>query len=72
MILVLAAITASMKGSHQSYQRPIAAGAGFGFVATLITWFIAVGILSSLADSVPALELQAATGCWRLSCWSSS
>ncbi len=62
MILVLAAITASMRGSHHSYQRPIAAGAGFGFIATLITWFIAVGILSSLAGSVPALELQAATG----------
>ena len=58
MILVLAAITASMKGSHHSYQRPIAAGAGFGFIATLITWFIAVGILSSLADSIPALELH--------------
>jgi high-affinity iron transporter len=72
MILVLAAITASMKGSHHSYQRPIAAGAGFGFIATLITWFIAVGILSSLADSVPALELQAARACWRLWCWSSS
>jgi high-affinity iron transporter len=62
MILVLAAITASMKGAHHAYQRPIAAGAGGGFIATLITWFIAVGILSGLADSVPALELQAATG----------
>jgi high-affinity iron transporter len=62
MILVLAAITASMRGGNQSYRRPIGVGAGFGFLATLITWFIVVGILSSLADSVPALNLQAITG----------
>jgi high-affinity iron transporter len=37
-------------------------GAGIGFIATLITWFIAVGIVSNLAESVPALQLQAATG----------
>jgi high-affinity iron transporter len=35
MILVLAAITASMRGGNQSYRRPIAAGAGMGFLATL-------------------------------------
>lgn len=62
MILVLAAITASMRGGNQSHKRPIAAGAGFGLLATLITWFIVVGIISSLADNVPALHLQAATG----------
>ena len=62
MILVLAAITASMRGGNQSYRRPIGVGAGFGFLATLITWFIVVGLLSSLADSVPALNLQAITG----------
>lgn len=62
MILVLAAITASMRGGNQSYRRPIGAGAGLGFLATLITWFIVVGILSNLADNVPALNLQAATG----------
>jgi high-affinity iron transporter len=62
MILVLAAITASMRGGNQLYRRPIGVGAGFGFLATLITWFIVVGILSSLADSVPALNLQAVTG----------
>ena len=38
------------------------AGAGIGFIATLITWFIAVGIVNNLGQSVSALNLQAATG----------
>jgi high-affinity iron transporter len=61
-ILVLSAITASMIGNHRVHRRPVAAGAGVGFIATLITWVIAVGIVNSLAQSVSALELQAATG----------
>jgi high-affinity iron transporter len=61
-ILVLSAITASMVGNHRIHRRPVALGAGIGFIATLITWFIAVGIVSNLAESVPALQLQAATG----------
>lgn len=61
-ILVLAAITASMVGSSQGYQRPIAAGAGVAFLATLLTWRVAVGIVDSLGESLPALHLQALTG----------
>ncbi len=61
-ILVLAAITASMTGSDQSYRRPVAAGAGIAFVATLITWLIAVRVVGQLSESIPALGLQAATG----------
>ena len=61
-VLVLAAIMAGMVGDNQVYRRPIVAGGGIGMVATLITWFVAVGILSSLGDSVSALNLQAATG----------
>src|ERR1700722_4816032 len=61
-ILVLSAITASMVGDHRLYRRSVAGGAGVGFIATLITWVIAVGVVSSLAQSVPALQLQAATG----------
>ena len=61
-ILVLAAITASMVGSKQAHRKPVAVGAGFAFGASLITWFIAVGIVSSLSDNIPALDLQAATG----------
>ena len=61
-ILVLSAITASMMGANQGYRRPIALGVIVGCVATLITWFIAVGIISDLTQSVPALDVQAATG----------
>src|SRR5436309_5021085 len=61
-ILVLAAITASMTGAKQAHRRPVAAGAAIAFGATLITWVIAVGIVGSLMDNVPALDLQAATG----------
>jgi high-affinity iron transporter len=48
-ILVLAAITASMTGARQGHRRPVALGAG-------------IAIVGSLMDSVPALDLQAATG----------
>jgi high-affinity iron transporter len=61
-ILVLAALTASMTGRKAIHRRPIALGAGLGFVATGITWFIAIGIMKQLIESVPALDLQAATG----------
>jgi high-affinity iron transporter len=61
-ILVLAAITASMTGEKRTYRKPVAAGAGMAFVATLITWVVAVRIVNSLSDNIPALDLQAATG----------
>ena len=61
-ILVLAAITASMIGSTRSYRRPVAAGAIVAFLATLVTWRVAVTIVDSLTASFPALQVQAATG----------
>ena len=61
-VLVIAAITASMTERNQEHRRPVAIGAGLAFVATLITWFIAVQIVGHLTESVPALEMQAATG----------
>jgi len=61
-VLVLSAIMAGMIGEKQSHRRPVVAGAGIAFIATLITWFIAVGIVNSLSQSVSALNLQAATG----------
>lgn len=61
-ILVLAAITASMTGVKRAYRRPVAWGAGIAFIATLATWCVAVGIMNQLTESVPALDLQAATG----------
>ncbi len=61
-ILVLAAITASMIGAKRIHRKPVALGAAVAFGATLITWFIAIGIMGQLTESVPALDLQAATG----------
>jgi high-affinity iron transporter len=61
-ILVLAAITASMVGAKQAHRRPVALGAAIAFIASIITWFIAVRIMDELTESVPALDLQAATG----------
>ena len=61
-ILVLAAITASMTGAKRSHRRPVGFGAGVAFIATLITWLIAVRIVDSLGDNISALNLQAATG----------
>jgi high-affinity iron transporter len=61
-ILVLSAITASMVKLEESYRRPVAAGAGVAFLATLVTWFIAVGIVDDLTKSINALYIQAATG----------
>src|SRR6476620_3540646 len=61
-ILVLAAITASMTGRKRGHRRPVAFGAAFAFIATLITWCVAVRIVGSLSDNMSALDLQAATG----------
>ena len=61
-ILVLAAVTANMSGARSSLQRPVAAGALAALGATLASWVVAVRIVSSLSASVPALDLQAATG----------
>jgi high-affinity iron transporter len=61
-ILVLAAITASMVGARSVHRRPVAIGAAVAFGATLVTWLIAVGVMGQLMESVPALDLQAATG----------
>ena len=61
-MLVLAAIMAGMAGGRDSHRRPIALGAGAGFVATLATWAVAVRIMDGLSLSVSALALQAATG----------
>src|SRR5438876_686803 len=61
-ILVLAAITASMTGAKRVHRQPVALGAGLAFVASLITWVIAVRIVGSLGDNMSALDLQAATG----------
>lgn len=60
--LVLSAIVAGLMGSNQPYRRPIGIGAGVGFVATLITWCIAVLIVNNLTQNFSALSVQASTG----------
>jgi high-affinity iron transporter len=59
-ILVLAALTASLVRTEQGYWKPVALGSALAFVASIVTWFIAVGILSDI--NVPELDIQAATG----------
>jgi len=59
-ILVLAALTASLVRTSEGYWKPVSIGAGLSFVATVITWFIVVGVISHI--NAPALDIQAATG----------
>lgn len=61
-ILVLAALIAGLKGKNYGYQRPIQFGATVGFFSVVITWFVAITIVSDLAVSYGALSVQAATG----------
>jgi high-affinity iron transporter len=61
-ILVLTAILVSLTGKKQTYQRPILTGSVLAILASLVTWFIAVKIVSDLTESFSALDIQAATG----------
>jgi high-affinity iron transporter len=61
-ILVLAAITASMTGSKEEYQRPVAVGVEIAFAATLITWHIALRAVDDIGEKISALDVQAAAG----------
>ncbi len=61
-ILVLAAVTASMVGPRQGTSPPGRDRRWICLCRYLVTWLIAVRIVSSLSDNIPALDLQAATG----------
>lgn len=61
-ILVLSAITAGLARRQSVYQAPIAWGAAAGLLASIVTWFIAVRAIDSLAENMSALDVQAATG----------
>jgi high-affinity iron transporter len=61
-IMVLAAIISGLLRTQRVYWKPIAGGAGIGFVATMVTWFILVGILALVADTTSENNIQAATG----------
>jgi high-affinity iron transporter len=62
-ILVLAALTASLARTEEGYWKPVAVGAGVSFLATIVTWFVVVGVITDLAiNNARALDVQAATG----------
>jgi high-affinity iron transporter len=59
-ILVLAVLTASMRGANSGYRKPLAMGAGLAIGASVITWFVAIAITDAVGKG--SLALQAATG----------
>ncbi len=59
-ILVLAVLTASMRGANSAYRKPLALGAAAAFGAAVVTWFIAIAITAAVGPG--SLDLQAATG----------
>lgn len=61
-ILVLSAVIAGLIRTQKVYWKPIAGGAGVGFLSTLVTWFILVGILDLVANTTSEVNIQAATG----------
>jgi high-affinity iron transporter len=61
-ILVLAAIMAGFTGTRSHLKNSVATGGLLALVASVVTWFVAVGFLSDLSKNVPALALQAGTG----------
>ena len=57
---MLAAFTASFVGGDRKLRRPVAGGAVLALVASVATWFIAIGVIGALGG--PGLDVQAATG----------
>ena len=59
-VLVLAAFTASFVGARRSLRRPVAGGAAVALLASVATWFVAIGVIGALGG--PGLDVQAGTG----------
>ncbi len=55
-VLILAAITASLRGAASRRKRPIFIGAFFGLIATGITWAIATFVLEQFSQYGEKLE----------------
>jgi high-affinity iron transporter len=55
-VLIFAAVTASLRGAHARRRRPMAAGAGLAFVASVLTWFVAQAVLDAASPLGPKLE----------------
>jgi len=59
-ILVLAVLTASMRGDNSVYRKPLALGGLGALGAAVVTWFIAIAVTDAVGPG--SLDLQAATG----------
>lgn len=59
-VLVLAIVTSGAIRNKQRYWRSVLVGVTLALVASVITWFVAVAVLSSI--NAPALSIQAGTG----------
>jgi high-affinity iron transporter len=59
-ILVLAAITAGLRGPAAGQRRPIAVGGAVAFLLSIATWFAAVWFIGAFGDT--GVNVQAATG----------
>jgi high-affinity iron transporter len=59
-ILVLAVLTASMRGDNSAYRRPLALGGVAALGAAVVTWLVAIAITDAVGPG--SLDLQAATG----------
>src|SRR4051812_9598886 len=55
-VLIFAAVTASLLGANRERRKPVAAGAGIAFGATVATWFVVQALLSAAAPLGPRLE----------------
>src|SRR3954452_23591465 len=59
-VLIFAAVVASFVGADRARKRPVAGGAGIGFLAAVLTWFLVQALLSFFSDYGP--QLEAVTG----------
>ena len=55
-VLIFAAVTASFLGANRARRRPVVAGAGVAFGATIVTWFGAQALLDVASPLGPRLE----------------
>src|SRR5690242_21518307 len=55
-VLIFAAVVASFVGANRERKRPVAGGAGIGFLAAVLTWFLVQALLSFFSNYGPQLE----------------
>src|SRR3954452_5711824 len=55
-VLIFAAVTASFLGANKRRRRPVVAGAGVAFAASVLTWFVVQAVLDVASPLGPKLE----------------